>query len=276
MTPLLPLVMAATLVPVVDAYRSARDAPSGLKVLEPTPDRLLQVQQLFAEVARSLAPGPPPEALVTRARQAGFELRSASDVAGELWILREPDGSRQGAGFYALRAAGLPVCIQAPHTFFDEGTGELALAAFAGVPAACLCVNTVHRRVVDVAHAERSQFRAATEGLLSARSWTLVQLHGFAAGSVPPGTAAIVSEGVRKPSGLGARLRRALKGASGEVLLFPTDIDKLGATTNVEGASARAANARFLHIEMSPDLRRHLVSDPSLLVAALREVLAWP
>jgi hypothetical protein len=213
--------------------------------------------------------------LVARAREAGFELISGRDDGGELWILRELEGERAGAGFYALRAKGLPVCIQAPHTFFDQGTGELALATFAKLRASCLCTNTVHRREVDVAHAEQSIFLAATQGLLDARKWPVVQLHGFARDSLPQNVAAVVSEGAPRTTA-SARLQKALQLEPGRVLLYPRDTRELGGTKNVVGARARAAGALFLHIELSPEARQRLLADPLPLVAALREALELP
>lgn len=277
MTPVLPLVMVAAVTPLDDAFRAAREHDrSSLHYRPPDAGQSERARQLFSALARALVPGPPPAELVARAKAAGFELIVGQDDGGELWIVRELEGQRGGAGFYALRAKGLPVCIQAPHVFFDEGTGDLALATFTALRATCLCTNTVHRRVVDVAHAEESLFLAATEGFLEARKWPVVQLHGFAADAQPQGgVAAIVSEGNRHPTA-SARLQKALRFDSGRVLLYPRDIRELGGTTNVEGARARAAGVLFLHIELSPGARAKLRGDPLPLVAALREVLVLP
>ncbi|HEY3449393.1 MAG TPA: hypothetical protein VGK67_23770 [Myxococcales bacterium] len=276
MTSILPLIMAAAVVPLQGAFRSAReyDRPS-FRYRPPEAAQLERARQLFAALARALAPGPPPAELVTKAKAAGFELLAGQDAGGEIWIVRELEGHRAGAGFYALRAKGLPVCIQAPHTFFDEGTGDLALATFAALHASCLCTNTVHRRALDVAHAEQSVFLAATEALLEACKWPLVQLHGFAADSQPADVAAVVSEGTQKPN-VGVRLQKALRVEPGRVLLYPRDTKELGGTTNVEGSRARAAGVLFLHIEMSPTFREKLLDTSAPLVAALREVLTPP
>lgn len=276
MTSVLPLVLAAALAPLQDALRSSRAYDrAGFRYRPPEAAHIGRARQLFSTLARELAPGPPPAELVARAREAGFELISGRDDGGELWILRELEGERAGAGFYALRAKGLPVCIQAPHTFFDQGTGELALATFAKLRASCLCTNTVHRREVDVAHAEQSIFLAATQGLLDARKWPVVQLHGFARDSLPQDVAAVVSEGAPRTTA-SARLQKALHLEPGRVLLYPRDTRELGGTKNVVGARARAAGALFLHVELSPEVRRRLLDDPLPLVAALREALTDP
>jgi hypothetical protein len=276
MTLVLSLVLAAGIVPLHDAYRSAREYDrAGFRYRPPDAAQLERARRLFSTLAREVAPGAPPQTLVAQAREAGFALISGRDDGGEVWIARELDGQRAGAGFYALRAGGLPVCIQAPHTFFDQGTGEVALAAFAALRASCLCTNTVHRREVDVAHAERSVFLSATEGLLEGRGWPLVQLHGFGQGSLPRGVGAVVSEG-RDLTGAGARLQAALHLDAGRVLLHPRDTRELGGTTNVEGASARSLGVRFLHLELSAEARRGLRAAPRPLVSALREALTAP
>lgn len=276
MTLVLSLVLAAAVAPLQDAYRSAREYDrAGFRYRPPDADQLERARRLFSTLARELGPGAPPARLVAQAREAGFALVPGRDGAGELWIVRELDGQRAGAGFYALRAGGLPVCIQAPHTFFDQGTGELALATFAALRASCLCTNTVHRRELDVAHADRSVFLSATQGILDAREWPVVQLHGFARASLPRSVAAVVSEG-RSRTAAGARLQEALHVGSGRALLYPRDTLELGGTTNVEGAHARNVGVRFLHLEMSPETREALRGAPLPLVSALREALAAP
>jgi hypothetical protein len=273
---ILPLVMTAAIVPLKDAFSSALEYERvGFRYRSPDAAQIDQTRRLFSTLVRALAPGPPPVALVEKAKEAGFELIAGRDVGGELWIIREPEGTRAGAGFYALRAKGLGVCIQAPHAFFDEGTGDLALATFAELHASCLCTNSVHRREVDVAHAEQSLFLAATEGLLDAQKWPVVQLHGFAVDSQPKDVAAIVSEGTQKTA-TSARLKNSFRLEPRRVLVYPRDTKALGGTKNVEGARAHAAGVPFLHIEMSRSLREELLHGPRPLVAALREVLTPP
>src|SRR5262249_37772318 len=79
-----------------------------------------------------------------------------------------------------------------------------------------------------------------------------------------PDAHVVLSEGTSKPSpALGAtqqRLATALPGG-GRVLIYPRDVRKLGATTNVQGALARKHGARFVHVEMSRTLRDRLIGD---------------
>jgi hypothetical protein len=277
-------------------YRSARSYDKRtfrFKVPDDVP--LRRMQALVARVVRAIQPGAPPAALVVAARAAGLELVTARDASGDLWVLREPAGRREGDGFYAFRAGGFPLCIQAPHTFFDEGTGEIALALFARLRAAALFVNTVHRHAradaegypADVAHAERTMFAAATHGMMDGARWDLVQLHGFGdREDLAAVVKAVVSDGsparrARTPGerprmAAAERLRAALAarwGGTDAVRLFGVDAAVLGATTNVEGKAARAAGASFLHVEMSASTRRDLAADITPLAEALEESL---
>jgi len=127
-------------------YRSARSYDKATFRFQPPGDEALRrARALLTHLMKALRPGPLPEALVAEARAAGLTLEVTHDVAGDLWIVREPDGQRAGAGAFVLRPGGSPLVIEAPHTFYDEGTGEIALALFARLRAGGLFFNTVHR-----------------------------------------------------------------------------------------------------------------------------------
>ncbi|WP_049949659.1 hypothetical protein [Sorangium cellulosum] len=81
---------------------------------------------------------PPPAA------PPGFALRV---VPGrDLWLLSEDDSRRRGAAAVVLRTgAAAPLIVEAPHTFFDQGTLPIALAIFEAQRARALIVNTSHR-----------------------------------------------------------------------------------------------------------------------------------
>ncbi|WP_437806114.1 hypothetical protein [Sorangium sp. So ce1078] len=82
---------------------------------------------------------PPPAAA-----PPGFALRV---VPGrDLWVLSEDGSRRRGAAAVVLRVgtAG-PLIVEAPHTFFDQGTLPVALAVFEAQQARALIVNTSHR-----------------------------------------------------------------------------------------------------------------------------------
>jgi hypothetical protein len=225
---------------------------------------------------------------LVRAHVLELELVDARDAGGALWVLREAGTRRAGDGLYVFRPGGAPVCVQAPHTFFDEGTGDIALAVAADLRAVALFTNTVHRHApvvagagesaADVAHAPRSLFRAATEGLLGARPLPIIQLHGFGPSeNLPVDAVAVVADGAatRASNAPAVRLRSALAEAlSGRVLLYGVDAVELGATTNVEGRAAREAGAPFLHIEMNRATRSDGARAAAALAGALRKTLS--
>lgn len=288
---ILALAMAVTLAqtPLSDVYLEARRHPAQARFVRPSQERREQMKKLAAELAAAVGSGKLAAGAQARAEAAGLELVAARDAAGEVWVLREPAGRREGAGLYVFRPKGAPICVQAPHIFFDEGTGEIALAVATQLKAACVFFNTLHRNTAsdagdgaaDVAHAESSLFLSATEGLLQAVRWPIVQLHGFGRETLPPGTLAVVSEGSKAPpkGGPGARMRSALEAALGQgtVRQFGVDAKELGATSNVEGERARRAGAPFLHIEMSASLRSRLKeSGVTPLAEALGKALSLP
>jgi hypothetical protein len=225
----------------------------------------------------------------TSARKLGMELVRAQDGQGSVWVLRESGTRRSGDGFYAFRPRGVALCVQAPHTFFDEGTSDIAQALFEETHAVALFSNTVHRHAAvapgepsdsaDVAHAEHSVFQSATEGLLAAGPIPVVQIHGFGPREkLPPDTAAVVSDGAAtRPADAPVVLLRSILqaelGGSARVLLFGVDAQELGATTNVQGRSVRKAGVPFLHIEMSQKTRAAEPGPAQALARALREAL---
>ena len=253
----------------------------------PTEEQLRRTRALVAALMRSQSPGTPPAELVAQATAAGFVLQESEDGAGRVWVLHEPEGVRGGAGLYAFRPGDSQLCVQAPHSFYDQRTGDIGLALFARLEARCFFINTVHRHArsdsdaehpADVAHAERTHFQAATRGLLDVAPFAIVQVHGYGGGQgLPDEVRAVVSDGQRtRPAGApAARLRRALvdRLGAGTVRLYGRDTDVLGATMNIQGRRARRAGATFLHIEMSADTRRALQENVAPLAEALRETL---
>jgi len=287
---LLTLCFAAT--PVASLERLFADAlrydRPAFRYLAPDAAEQSAARELVTALARLASEPAAIDACRDMARRVGLALTFARDRAGDVWTLHEPLAKRAGSGFYAFRQGGSRWCVQAPHAFFDQGTGEIALAVFAAVRGQSLFTNTVHRYTpspsgergaIDVAHAEGTLFLAATEGLLAATTPAVVQLHGFGdTEGLAPDIAAVVSNGSARPpaTGLAARVRGALARqlAPERVLLYGVDADVLGATTNIEGRRVRAAHGEFVHIEMSGALRRRLLAnDAEPLAAALREAL---
>jgi hypothetical protein len=69
-------------------------------------------------------------------------------------------------------------------------------------------------------------------------------------------------------SGAGTRfdpapLRRELAAASGlRVAAYPTDVRRLGGTSNQQARASRSLGREFLHVEMARGTRQRLVAEP--------------
>lgn len=229
--------------------------------------------------------------LASEAAAIGFSIDDVVEWPDTV-LLRELPSARRGGGAYVLRLAHRSnLIVQAPHTFYDEGTLPLGCELFARTHAAAFFIETAHRyksapvddagdHPADVAHAPDSLFQAATEGLLRAmRDVTLVQVHGFA--SRESGAEVVLSAGTKRPAGdFLSRAQRALAPLKvGRIARFPDESTELGATTNVQGRLVRARGGRFLHVEMSAGVRKNLLANGELrarFFAALTRSLAGP
>lgn len=194
-------------------------------------------------------------------------------------VLAEKMEDRRGAGLLVLRnGPARPLLLEVPHSFYDEGTLDIGLAAFVSSGARALLVNTVHRygasgapppvdadgkkqdSPFDVAHAEASFFLSAhaacVDGLAGLE---VVQLHGFADAAVPSADLVLSASGSRADPVAPAR---ALERALGiRVAVYPTQIRVLGGTLNRQAHYSIAAGSPFLHAEMSRSLRDGLIAD---------------
>jgi hypothetical protein len=246
------------------------------------------------EGARATPP-PDPRAWQADAAAAGMQLEVWKIQGGTYWALIEQRDRVRGAGAYVFRVAppeaGPTILLQAPHNFYDMGTGRLAAELFFG-PAQgarprALFTNTIHRyqlapgnkkkrkhNPADVAHNPQHAFSIATEAFgLAAGPVRVIQLHGFGSrtdddGEGEVGSVAMVvsagDEGGSSP--LSAALAAAFVAEFGpDVKRFPEDVRFLGATTNAQGRLLRKqGGADFVHVEMSSELRKRLADSAQL------------
>jgi hypothetical protein len=254
------------------------------------PDRYLVPSRdaaaaLRGAIAALVTPGGTREAAARAASSAGYEIVEIKRDPS-LVLVRERDDARHGGGAYLVRLGSRSdLVIQAPHTFFDQGTLELGCALFHQSSARAFFINTAHRYraaaqrpdgtyPADVAHASDSMFHAATLGALEdPRIRFIVQLHGF--GQRESAAAAVVSTGENLRGGVFlGRVARALEASlAARVERFPDDTSELGATTNVQGEAVRAAGRLFLHIEMSGETRTRLLKDDSLAATVFQSLV---
>ena len=238
--------------------------------------------------------------------RAGMRLETWELGGQTYWALLEADDARRGAGAYVFRVGAVPeddypaILLEAPHAEHDVGSGEIAASLFflpaEGKRPRALFVNTIHRYQVepgrrqkradnpaDVAHNPDHLFSAMTDAAAAALGDVVVlQIHGFADAvddsedaRVPAGTQAVVSAGDRAgstptSSAFATELNRAIGGG---VRRFPEDVQALGATTNAQGRLLAARKgARFVHVELSADLRKSLRASKSQMQELARIV----
>ncbi len=281
--------------------------PPGFKTLWPSSDEVqFQPTTLEERVAfRALLPPlidaarkghPLPARLVKDAAKVGFELEEWQHEGERFWALRERRDAHRGAGAYLLRVGpAQELAVQAPHAYYDLGTGALGARLFVCAPEGrrprAFLTNTAHRfkgqpgerredpqHLADVAHNPDHLFQTVTDGLARAvPDLRVVQLHGFGGkGAEREQLAAVISGGNRAPAPWLRKVHTRLGGVFGEgVRLFPDETELLGATRNAQGRLlALHPNTRFVHVELSPEVRRALKAPDRL--RALAEALFDP
>lgn len=220
----------------------------------------------------------------------GFELGRARTGAETLAIIRETADRKEGKGVYAIRAQGRPTLLQAPHRYKDLRTGTIVAHLMEDHGFGAAQWNTVPRWCeeegvqidADLAHIATSHFNAFALAFAGAHpEGRVVQFHGFerTKRTTEAGRAAsaIVSAGVETASETARAVATCLAArlSSETVLLYPDEVRELGGTTNENGKALRAVGfERFVHIELSRELRQRLVDEPetrALLAACLSE-----
>ncbi|MBN1609509.1 MAG: hypothetical protein JW940_22955 [Polyangiaceae bacterium] len=248
----------------------------GVRFVAPTPQEEQTFVRWTEQVARAgfsgrLPGAPPPDGF------AGFLAEH-----GQLWVLTEEPHRKRGAGALVISPSStVRLLVEAPHTFFDRNTLDIALAVFQTLSARALLVNTVHRgsgasedervRVslsgkspADSAHAEHTFFLAAHRALVQTDpALTTLQLHGFR-DDAAPGVDIIVSAARTRGNAvaLADALRHVLEPS--RVRAYPKEIRTHGGTTNAQAAASRELGSQFFHLEMSASLRNRLKEDAAL------------
>ncbi len=122
-----------------------------------------------------------PAELAAAWKPHGWELQILREDDREAWLLREAPGQARGRGCYAFRPDQQPIfLLQAPHSFTDKYTRQLARQLFAEGPFLAAGWNTVRRQQVDAAHEQQHTFNLFTRAAVSAFPQIhVVQLHGF-------------------------------------------------------------------------------------------------
>ena len=226
-----------------------------------------QPQAIENLMVRTLLHREDPRHLAADWRPHGWALHVVRERGRETWLLREAPGQATGRGFYAFRPDQQPVLLlQAPHSFADKYTRQLARQLFAEGPFLAAGWNTVRRQQVDAAHKQQHTFSLFTCAAVSAFPQIyVVQLHGFSTEKreTAPGRAAdlILSNGSPFPNrGFRQAARQfAEHFPTEQISLYPTQVQELGATTNAQAKLLRQMGSdRFLHLELSEPFRKRL------------------
>ncbi len=243
-----------------------------------TAEELARCEELFAHTLRH----PESSNLADDWQQLGFWLSPlVVHDRPHMWLLNESPQHKRGWGCYVICPERLPgMVLQAPHSFSDRYTGNVALRMFADGTFAAAAWNTVPRKNVDVAHTTDHPFAAFTRALIRVYPAAyVVQVHGFSQDKrrTTTGTNAdlIVSNGTYAPSLSIRRFAVMLQSdfPFGQIQLFPTEVQELGATSNIQGNILRHAGSnRFMHLEMSQDLRLRMVNDPQARRSLLKNL----
>lgn len=199
----------------------------------------------------------------------GFEFHELTEEGEPLWLVCETPGHEGGRGWYLFRANHRSnLAFEAPHARNDIHTGIIGLRLFQAGKARVLAASTITRHRADMAHLDNTYFQAFTRAFAEAcPTGLVVQLHGFETGNHKKiGADILASAGTRAPQPWFGEVVDRLKQATAmRVLAFPRDTKVLGALLNVQGKELnQTPHCRFLHLEMTPELRERLARDPEL------------
>jgi hypothetical protein len=232
----------------------------------PTLAELTRAKELFQRTLQDRRNG---EELRTNWAALGLEFQEVATAKETLWLLSEPAGKENGRGWYLFRPNHQSsIALEAPHARNDIHTGIIALRLFLDGQARVLAASTITRHRADMARLEDTFFQAFTLAFAAAcPTGLVVQLHGFEAGNHRSVQADIIaSAGTRSPELWLTELALQLKKATSlPVLAYPNDTKVLGATLNAQGrALQKNGHCRFLHLEMSMELRERLTREDEL------------
>jgi len=213
-------------------------------------------------------------------RKLGFQWFSVVHKDALWWLAQEPSDTCRGQGFYAFQVSPISHhLLQIPHRFKDQSTGRIGRHWMGITGFSYLAWNTTKRSTMDnsnslkadLAHRDDSFFTALTHAFAAHfPTSNLNQLHGFSSKKRKSNAARmasiIISSGHKWPSAAAIASYRCLsKHLSESVLLFPKDVQELGATQNSQGKLLRRLGlTRFVHIELSNEFRGKLLDDKDL------------
>lgn len=208
----------------------------------------------LAGVVLALADGRDDEAgRVASAR--GYVVVELADGLRALVPSSLPDD--RGWGLYVVRPGGRELAVEVPHPRADLGTEDLGGRLAETTRARYLLVAGAPRTAADDADVARTgdAVFTAVHQALAARGVPALQLHGFAAASLPD-VDLVVSPGSSRTSPLARALADAAQTAGLAVCrAWEQRCGQLEGRRNVQGIASRDAGSAFVHLEITRDLR---------------------
>jgi hypothetical protein len=241
---------------------------------QPAPSDLAQAKDLFK---LTLLGERPAAELKTGWDKLGFSFHELTAEGEPMWLVSEPPGSESGGGWYLFRTNHQStLAFETPHAKNDVHTGIIGLRLFRAGTARVLAASTITRHRADIAHLDDTYFQAFTLAFAEAcPTGLVVQLHGFESENHNNIAADILaSAGTKSPGPWLEEVVEKLKQATSvRVLAYPRDTKVLGGTTNAQGKMLnQTPHCRFLHLEITPELRERMARDQELRRAVLDSV----
>ena len=213
--------------------------------------------------------------------ELGYTLQTVVENKRTFLTLVEAHNAKFGRGFYLFNLRPqIPLALQAPHSFRDLHTEELAIKLSLQHDVAASAWNTVPRSFraqgmsvhADMAHLTKSYFRAFSQAFATVYpAGTVLQLHGFSQQKRKTSAGAradvIISSGSKIPSPIVLAAGHCLKQrmVDTEVYIYPQDVSELGGTKNTVAQSLReVGHTGFVHLELSKQLREDLIKQSKL------------
>ena len=192
-------------------------------------------------------------------RLAGELSYRVVELADALALAPERIPDDRGWGLYVVQPDGADLAVEVPHPRADLETETLGALLAERVGARYLLLAGAHRDAADeqadVAREAGSAFSVVHAALAGGRVPAL-QLHGFAAGSLP-GVDVVVSPGASELSALARGVAEATELAGLQVCrAWQDSCGRLEGRSNAQGQASRDAGAAFVHLELTRDLRR--------------------
>jgi hypothetical protein len=213
----------------------------------------------------------------------GWQLHHWEANGDSFLAICEQGKHRRGRGFFAFRVdSESKLVLQAPHRFYDSGSGTIVREIFVEHDCRAAAWNTIHRKQFDLAHRKHHFINAFTRVMIAIEPEPVIaQLHGFAnekqSGSARTAEL-IVSDATKFPGRLARATTIRLKENFGSeaVRLYPLEVKHLGGTKNQQASVVRSLGCvGFLHLELNKDLREKLLKSFQLR-SAFYKSLAGP